>query len=83
MDNLPKLHTQAKLIYDWAIQEVEKHFAQDLGARPQHEANWEDYEEGVGENDTIMNLQNFGDGENQLGSLVGGQPDGPHFGLSK
>ena len=63
MDNLPKLHTYAKLIYDQGVQEVEKHFVYDLGARPQHEVNKDNYEEGGGENDTIMDLQNFGNDE--------------------
>ena len=60
-----------------------KHFVHDLGARPQHEANKEGYEEGGGENDTTMDLQNFGDDENWLGSLVGGQLDDLDFGLSE
>jgi hypothetical protein len=62
-------------MYDRGAQEVEKHFVQDLDAKSQHEANKDDYEEGSGENDTIMNLQNFGDDGNWLGSLVGGQPN--------
>jgi hypothetical protein len=48
MDILPTLHTYAKLMYDQGVQEVDKHFVQDLGARSHHEANKEDYEEGVG-----------------------------------
>ena len=31
-------HTQS-LWYDWAVQEVKKHFVKDLGARPQHGAD--------------------------------------------
>ena len=75
-------HTQS-LWYNQAIQEVEKHFVHDLGAKPQHGVDWEDYEEGSGENDTIMDLQNFRNIENWLGSLVGGQPDDLDFGLSE
>jgi hypothetical protein len=75
MDNLPKLHTCAKVECDTGVQEVERHFVQDLGARPEHEANKEYCEEGVGETDTVMDLQNFGDDENGLDSLVGGQLD--------
>ena len=54
MDNLPKLHTSPKLVYDTRVQEVERHFVQDLGARPQHEANKEYHEEDVGEIVTVM-----------------------------
>ena len=36
---------------------------------------------GDGENDTFMDLQNFRDEENRLGSLVGGQPYDLDFGL--
>jgi hypothetical protein len=50
---------------------------------PQHGANREDYEEGNGENDTTIDLQSFGDVENWLGVLVGGQPDGLDFELSE
>ena len=50
---------------------------------PQYGANWEDYEEGGGENNTIMNLLHFGDDENWLGSLVDGQPDDLGFGISE
>ena len=66
MDNLPKFHTYTELMvqlgkswYDWAVQEVRKHFVQELGARPQHEVDREDYEEGGGENETIMDLLYF------------------------
>ena len=45
-------HTQS-LWYDWAIQKVNRHFVQDLGARTQHGVDREDYEHGNGENDTI------------------------------
>ena len=41
-----------------------------FGARPQYGENWEDYEEGSGENDTIMDLLHFGDNENWLGWLT-------------
>ena len=40
-------------------------------------------EEGRGEIDTIMDLQNFGDNENWLGTLVGGQSDDLEFELSE
>ena len=69
MDNLPNLRTYAKLMYHRAIQEVEKHFVQDPGAR--RGVDWEHLEEGGGDNHTIMDLANFRDDENQLGSLVG------------
>ena len=49
-----------------------KHFVQNLGAKPQYEVDWEDYEEGSRENDSIMDLLHFGDNENWLGSLVVG-----------
>ena len=75
-------HTQS-LWYDRAIQEVEKQFVHDLGARPQHRADREEYVEGGWENDTIMDLLHFGDNENWLGSLVGGQPDDLDFGSSE
>ena len=75
MDNLPKLHTYTKFMYDWGVPEIEKHFVHDLGVRPQHEADKKDYEGGSGQNDTVMDLQNLGDDENWLGSLVGGQLD--------
>ena len=56
MDNLSKLHTYAKLMYDHGVQEVGKQLVHDLGAIPQHEANKKDYEEGGGENDMIIIL---------------------------
>ena len=31
---LPKLHTYAKLMYSRGVQEVKKHFVNDLGANP-------------------------------------------------
>jgi hypothetical protein len=37
-------------------QELKKHFVYDLGARPQHEADLEDYKEGSEEDDTFMDL---------------------------
>jgi hypothetical protein len=43
-----------------------------LVQEPQH---YEDYEEASGENNTIMDLQNFEDNENWLGTLVDGQSD--------
>ena len=43
----------------------------------------EDYEEGNGEIDTIMDLLHFGDDKNWLGSMVGGQLDDLDFGLSE
>jgi hypothetical protein len=43
----------------------------------------EDYEERGWENDTIIDLQNFGNDENWLGSPVGGQLDDLDFGLSE
>ena len=49
----------------------------------QHGTYKEDYEEGDGEDDTIMDLQNFGDDENWIGSLEGGQPNNLDFGLSE
>ena len=52
------------LWYDRALQEVEKHFVHDIGARPQHGANQEDYEEGGVENDAILDLQNLIEDEN-------------------
>ena len=79
--NLCHGYTLHRLWYDRAVQEVEKYFVQDLGARPQHGADRDDYEEGGGENDTIMDLQNFDD--NWLGSMVSGQPDNLDFGLSE
>ena len=79
--NLCHGYTLHRLWYDRAVQEVEKHFVQDLGARPQHGADREDYEEGGGENDTYMDIQNFD--ENWLGSMVSGQPDDLDFGLSE
>ena len=48
MDNLVKWHLYAKLMYDRGVQEIKKHFVHDLGVRPQHEADKEDYEEGSG-----------------------------------
>ena len=69
--------------YNWAVQEAEKHFVHDLGARPQHGVDREHYEEGGGKNDLITNLQNSRNDENWLGGLVGGQPDDLCFGLSE
>ena len=43
----------------------------------------EDYEEGGGEDGAIVDLQNFGEDDNWWGSLVGGQLDDLHFGLSE
>ena len=83
MDNLSNLHTYAKLMYDQAIQQIKKHFVEDFGARPQHGVGRKYYEEGGGENDTIMDLQNFGDDENWLHSLVGGQLDDLDYGSSE
>ena len=60
----------SKLCNDRAIQGVGKHFVQDLGARPQNGIDWEDYEEGGGEIDAIMDLLHFVDNENWIGSLV-------------
>ena len=72
MDLSPKVaHTQ-KLVYDRGVQKVEKHFVQEFGATSQHGAVWKDYEEGGEENDTILDIHNFGDDENSFGSLVGG-----------
>jgi hypothetical protein len=51
-------------LYDRVVQKVEKRFVHDLGVRPQLGAYQEDYVEGGGENDIVMNLQNFGDYEN-------------------
>ena len=59
-----KLHTYAKLMYVCEVHEVEGHFVHDLGARSQHEGDKENYEEGSGENETNMDLQNFGNDEN-------------------
>ena len=50
---------------------------------PNMEQIREDYEERDRENDTIIDLQNFGDDENWLGSPVGGQLDDLDFGLSE
>ena len=83
MDNLPNLHTFAKLMYNQGVWEVEKHFVQDLGARPQHKVDKEGYEEVGGENDTAMDLQKLGDDGNWLGFMVGGQLDDLDFGLSQ
>jgi hypothetical protein len=76
MENLPKLHTNAKLMVQsgrlWCnreIQEAEKHFVQDRGARTQHGANREDYREGGGEKDTFMDLLNFGGDVTKISSL--------------
>ena len=76
MENLPKLHTNAKLMVQsgrlWCnreIQEAKKHFVQDLGARTQHGVDRKDYREGGGEKDTIMDLQNFGDDEAKISLL--------------
>ena len=80
MDNFLKLHTYAKLMYDQGVQEVEKHFVEYLGVRSQHEENKEDFAEGGGENDIVMDLQNFGDNENWLDSMVGWQPNDLDFG---
>ena len=53
------------LWYDVAVREGEKYLCvHDLGARPRHGVDHEDYEEGSGENDAIMDLQNFIDYEN-------------------
>lgn len=41
------MHTQS-LWYDRAVQVVKKHFVHDLGAGPQHGANWEIMERAVG-----------------------------------
>jgi len=71
------------LWYVWEIQEVGKHSAHDLGAKPRHGPYEEDYGEGGGEIDTIVELQQFGEHENWLGSLVGGQPYDLDFGLSE
>ena len=49
----------------------------------EHETYWEDQEEGGGDIDTIMDLQSFGDDENWIGSMVGGQPNNLDFGLSE
>ena len=38
MDNLPRFHTYTALMYNQGIQEVYKHFVQDLNVRPQNEA---------------------------------------------
>jgi len=67
-------HLQS-LYYDRAIQEVKKTLCTRSWCKTQHEANWEDYEKGGEENDTIVDLLHFEDNENWLGSLVGGQPD--------
>lgn len=60
-------------MYNQGVQEVEKHYLHDLGASPQHEACKEDYEEGSGENDRVIDLQNFKDDEKWLVSLLSGQ----------
>ena len=83
MDDLSKLHTYVKVMYDRAVQQIEKHFVHDFGARPQRGTYKKDYEEGDGETDTNMDLHNFGDDENWLGSLVGGQLDDLDYGSSE
>ena len=60
------------LCNDRVVQEVEKYFVQDFGASFQHGTYWKGYEEGGGENDSIMDLQNFPDDENWIGSRYGG-----------
>ena len=70
-----------KLWYSWAIQEVEGHFVHDLGAIHQRAADQEDYEEGSGENVSIVDV--FEKYENWSSSLVGGQLDDIDFGLSE
>ena len=47
------------LWYGWAFQEVEGHFVQDFGARPQYGADREDFEEGGGDKVIIMDLLHF------------------------
>ena len=47
------IHMQSVLWYKRALREVEKQFVHGIGARLQHGANHEDYEEGGVENDAI------------------------------
>jgi hypothetical protein len=55
----------------------------DLGAKLQHIAYREDYDEVGGGNDRIMDLLNFRDDENCSCFLVDGQPYDLDFGLSE
>lgn len=57
MVNLCHGLTLHRLWYDRAVQDVAKHFVNDLGARRQHGENQEDYEESGGENDMEVEKQ--------------------------
>lgn len=60
-------HAQS-LWYDHPTQEVDT-LCKTLVQKTQRGAYWEGHREGSGENDTIMDLQNYGENENLLRPL--------------
>lgn len=68
--NLCHGYTLHRLWHDRVVQDVEKQFEQDLGARPQNGVDRDDYEEGGGDND-FMDAEgiNF----SVSGSMIGRQ----------
>ncbi|XP_024390792.1 uncharacterized protein [Physcomitrium patens] len=67
--NLCHGYTLHRLWHDRVVQDVEKQFVQDLGARPQHGADQDDYEEGGGDND-YMDVDERGEVGSMMGAMV-------------
>lgn len=73
--NLCHGYTLHRLWHDRVVQDVEKQFVQDLGARPQHGVDQDDYEEGGGDND-YMDVDVHGEEDNMMGAMVVRQTSG-------
>ncbi|KAG0580271.1 hypothetical protein KC19_4G162000 [Ceratodon purpureus] len=73
--NLCHGYTLHRLWHDRVVQDVEKQFVQDLGARPQHGVDRGDYEEGGGDND-FMDVDVRGEEDSMMGTLVVRQTSG-------
>jgi hypothetical protein len=73
--NLCHGYTLHRLWHDRVVQDVEKQFVQDLGARPQHGVDQDDYEEGGGDND-YMDIDVRRGEDDMMGGLVVRQTSG-------
>ena len=73
--NLCHGYTLHRLWHDRVVLDVERQFVQDLGARPQHGVNQDDYEEGGGDND-YMDVDVSGEEGSIMGAIVVRQTSG-------
>lgn len=71
--NLCHGYTLHRLWHDRVVQDVEKQFVQDLGARPQHGVDQDDYEEGGGDNDFMDVDDRVEENNNVSGVMVARQ----------